>query len=204
MNLMVGSTEVFDCGLYPETPRSFTNYLQNKIGSLATFGNGISQTFIDMTKSLYQKHNDEAMLAAARQTALASNMLFDMNIVMFLSSIQALQNAKPLMQRFTMALPEATRLLNEQRIDGYYGSFIDTEPGMVGNNRRDYRLVTDGLVRENDDGSISWTINYGDNDDDDVQLSFRDKMNIMDSWDIALEAIAKGEDFSNIHGGQIN
>lgn len=204
MNITVGSTEVFDCGLYPETPRSFTNYLQDKVNSIASFGNGLSQSFMDMTKSLFAKHNDEAMLAAARQIALASSSLFDMNIIMYLANLEALRNAKPLMQRFIMANPEATKLLHSQQIDGYFGSFLDTEPGCVGQDRRDYRLVTDGLVRDNEDGSISWTVNYGDYEEDDVQLSFRDKNDILDAWDITLEAIARGEDFSNLTGGKIN
>lgn len=66
MAFMVGSAEAFDFGLYPQTPKHFTNYLQTNISNLANAAVGLSRSFIDMTKNLFQKHNDEAVLSAAR------------------------------------------------------------------------------------------------------------------------------------------
>lgn len=203
MGIFVGSAEAFDCGIYPEAPKSFTNYISQQVTNLANTGIGLSQQFIDMTKTMYNKYNNEAILAVAKQVALSANMLFDMNIIQALLTIEAIQLAKPMMQRYIMALPEITVLHNEQRIESYYGSFKDAEPGAVGIDRQDYRTITNGLYQEREDGSRHWTIHYDVPDEDEVPLTFRDRMDIMDTWDVALQAIAQGIDPTSITGEKI-
>lgn len=203
MAFMVGSAEAFDCALYPQMPQSFSNYLQSNISSLANTNVGLSQTFIDMTNRLYQKHNDEVVLANAKAIAKSASMLFDMNIITPLFTIEAVQNAKPLMQRFIMAMPELTSLHNEQRIESYFGSFVDNQPGAIEEQRLDYRMVMDGVITEDAEGSAKWTWYYDDVSEDDVVLSAKDQFNILDTWDIVAQAIAQGIDPTSLTSEKI-
>lgn len=203
MAILVGSAEAFDCSIYPDTPTSFKSYLSNNVSSLTTFGSSLSAEYIQMAKDIYNKHNDESVLAAAKAVALSANMLFDMNIIRALLTIQEIQNAKPLMQRFIMALPEMGKLMSEQRIEAFGGMFKDAEPGYHGIERKDYRTITNGLIEENVEGFMSYKIHLDDHDEDDAPPTFRARMDIMDTWEIALQAIAEGIDPSSITGEKI-
>ena len=204
MAVMVGNDDVFNYCLYPETPKTFTNYLQQNMASLSDRLGGLNNSFVDMTRKMFAKNNDEKALAAARSIAEAGKMLFDMNIIQLLMSIQDIQNAKPLMQRFIMAMPEMTQLHNDQKIESYFGSFVDQENGAVGENRLDYRKVMDGIVTINTEGYTSWTHYYDDPiSDGDVELTVRNQFNILETWDSLAAAIAQGIDPSSHTGGMI-
>ena len=204
MAVLTGGSHLFNATIYPDVPQHFTSFLQNNMATLSERLGGLNSSFVEMTKQMYDKHHDEKALAEAKRIAEASKILFDMNIIQLLLSVEAIQNAKPLMQRFIMAMPEMTKLHNEQRIESYFGSFVDNENGAVGEKRLDYRKVMDGVVTINDEGYASRTYYYDDVQENDIELTVRQQFNILDTWDVIASAIAQGIDPSSLTGGSIS
>ena len=51
-----------------------------------------------------------------------------------------------------MAQPDIRSLYHKGHCDGYSDTYVDMEPGLVGEQHYDYRRVMDGVVEETETG----------------------------------------------------
>ncbi len=158
-------------------------------------GNQISaagEEFMARQRAMFEQFNGSEALRLAKAALRAVSHAFTPNIVQPLLTIGALQQAQTAMQPWIMANPVVRELFHQQRLDGYSDTYVDMEPGLIGERHTDYRHVMHGMLQElpdTEDGEGNWKITF--NDDDRAgqpELTFTERIDILTTWD-AVEAL---------------
>lgn len=208
-----GDNSDFNAVLYGAQKHPGTvEFLRNQVYGVASqFGDMMSQaasTFLAKTQYAFESVNGLDALRRAKAAIGLSSSVFQEDLIRPLMSIQEIQHAPLVMERFIMAQPDLRALFNRQLCDGFADTYIDMHPGTVGENHYDYRLVMDGQVvlTEDEDGEPDWyAVNYLDEyQGTDTGLDHSDQVAIRTTWSLIKQAIkARKEDPSSREGGML-
>lgn len=213
MRITSGSPEDFSTFMYGQKTAQTMEMLQNDyqafINTMQMHGGQVGQYMIqqatrewELTNSIVAQNRAKAVLDAAGDAR-------QRNEVYYCRTLEDLQVANPVMQRYLMANPTMRTALQEQTIDGYSGSYYDMEPGKSGMDHYDYRRVINGMVvdlplEEGQDFPTSkFTIISEELLPDDRELLFYEKCASLDAWDLQnMYMEMTEEDPSNKFGGK--
>lgn len=190
--------------LYPIKSPIERAYIEQQFSMLPQIHDPSVKLMFDRCMSLYNSYNDPNLISYTLSTlgdAAARNAGVNVYFTDNLSVMRAMQTT---MQRYMMANPVIRNLYHKQRCDGYSGSYIDTDYGVSGENHEDYRMINNGIVRENDDG---WQYtNYFDilDENGNEKLTASEKFKILSVWDVANAFIKAGEDPTDKYCGKLN
>lgn len=217
-----GSTATFNMLLYPDQHVNNQSYIQSRIaavgqqlsGVVSDFGNA----FLDRAKALYeQAYNSELMMAAKAAIRGAKGMAHPNSIVP-LESIEELQSAQPVMQRYLMAMPYIRQMHFDQRIDGYADTYKNLHGTDIGHDHYDFRRVTNGILVDDethalwygkevstDPNAPEWTITQYIEDlvEGDRELNAMEQTDILNAWSLQAMLVAALKDPTNIFGGTV-
>lgn len=202
------SLDDIDDELFGEPHRNTIEYLRDRVDRYATRARGIFDDFFSDTREVFEKHNGEKTLRRIRNRIRRTADVFKRDVIRPLRTLEDLQHAKPIMQRYLMANITARALEAEQRIDGYSGSYLNSYPGQSGFNDPDYMRVIDGMVFTEDrfgiiteEGDDAPWVAYQDLNDntEERDLDIIEQVDILSSWDVLEMLLAKkGKDPTNI------
>ena len=184
------SLDTFSHFMFGEQNPLTSNYLYDRLGSIGSSLTNIGSKFINESKAIYDKINDPALLYKAKAALFNTQHIFNERAVTHLASATEIQQANFNMQRWIMAQPDLRIKYHNQQCDGYATTYVDNEPGCVGDAHRDYRLVMHEIVQEDNGGNMF--VNYYPDEtvEGDVTLSLMDKSNILSTWEV-LATFAK-------------
>lgn len=164
---------------------------------------GLSTDFINNAWNAFQDFGSQEAIEKAKAVVYNYDGSTLHNVV-YLGTLPQLQLADVHMQRWLMANPEARMLFIKQAIDGYTDSYVDMQPGVLGQEHYDYRRVTDGVYMEVPDSDEMVAVSYFEDlhDEDQDRLDFTEQMQILNTWDI-MNRILRETDFdpTNPYGG---
>lgn len=207
----VGTIEVEDPSWFnilacPENNVNTRNYLKEQFTRLEGFSGAVKQFYQEGEAKFKQLCNSKSV-ELAKNTLRNSLGLFHPNTILSLSSLEALRHAQAVMQRYIMAEPTIRKLYHQQRCDGYSDTYKDLHPNDIADTHYDYQRVVNGIVRDiqDDDGVVrSYTEHYSDVEtSDEEELGFDDQLRILDTWDVIRNFVLKGEDPTNVLGGDL-
>lgn len=194
----------FDALVFGQQHPSTLQYVEQRIND---FQQNISQTLTDAGRAffavvpqLFEQFNGAEALRAARMAVQRLGRAFQRDEICFLPDLVSLQNAPLTMQRWIMAEPTIRRTYHLQRCDGYSDTYVDLEPGLVGDQHYDYRRVMNGIVQEvpaeNEDEEPGWKVStyLEELRPGDMELAIDQKIPIFDSYAVALAIHWLGED----------
>jgi hypothetical protein len=174
-----------------------TSFLYERLGNVATSLTNMGAKFVNESKAIYDKINDPMLLYKAKAALFNTQHIFNERGITHLSSATELQQANLNMQRWVMAQPDIRQLYHEQKCDGFSQSYVDYEPGKVGEHHRDYRLVMHEVVQYTKEGNMKVDTYYEDVLEGDVTLSLMDKANILSTWDLLSMFAKAGNDIND-------
>lgn len=197
--------------LFPEVSQEAKQWVSNQFqrGS-HLYENLMGGQFFDHIKNLHTKLNDPNIDRMARNLTRQVKGLFHPNTIVPLTTVSEIQSAKPVMQRYMMAMPMLRGLYMQQLCDGYSDTYADTEPGKIGDDHYEYRRVMNGMVQPytatDEDGEYeTWkAVTYFEElREGDSELDFQQQNFILDAWDLAEKALLAKIDVSDIFNGEI-
>ncbi len=117
---------------------------------------GSSRGFFDRTRSRTEgrRLTIDRFKRKARRVRRATENLFRSDDVRLLGDIGEFQYAPSKQIRFLMAEPSVRRRYHANRCAGYDDRYIDLEPGLVGEDHYDYRVLHNGHVQRQEDGTF--------------------------------------------------
>lgn len=177
---------------HPNTQRFIDSLIYKPIDVVSEASRHLIEQAITIRQDILDGDTARMIRAAARQVS----SLWDRDEIRYLPTIGKLQTAPPKMVRWLMAEPNTRREFHAGRCEGYGEHYQDAEPGKIGETHRDYRIVMDGMVYENDQGEL-WVDQYTDDEVDGEinELTFEEKWDITRSWQHLADFMsAKGED----------
>lgn len=199
---------IFGGNLFPETPIEAKSWIQNQFNQGVNLLTQAGMVFRQKAEELYNRLNDPALEARARAFYRKAKGLCHPNAIIAFDTIPQIQAAKPLMQRYIMAEPEIRDLYHRQLCDGYSDSYVDYEPGKIGEDHYDWRRVMNGIIRDIDDDSKDskpWkAVMYcEDLHEGDMELQIDQQASILAVHDLVRQAIFGKTDPTDIFNGDI-
>jgi len=131
--------------LYGGIQDSAITEVQGRIQSLANAGLGVSQSFIESTKALFNRVASHDVVRQARRAVAGVQAFSAANSITVLSTVNDFQLAKSENRRWLAANPYFQELMGERVISAWGEKFTDNQPGFTGMERRDFRLATSGV-----------------------------------------------------------
>lgn len=139
---MVGDELIYGRRSY-ELIEAVGNRLNNYTEVLTEAG----AAFMSRARETFDRFSGHEAVRKARRALRSIGNYMQPDAILDIDSVSGLQLAKPRMQRYIMADPMARRMYYEQRIEGYGDSYVDRHQGYVGEAHRDYRLMTQDMIR---------------------------------------------------------
>jgi len=110
------------------------------------------------------------------------NNNWQVDTIKVLRNYEEIQEAPPVMQRWIMANPNLRQHYNNGNLSGWDGTYVDFQPGTIGETQYEYRRVMDGVIHRNEDDQLV-AVNYHEKllDGDEI-LSILNKTDILTTW----------------------
>lgn len=180
--LIDGDAMTFRAAAYNRPHANTLNFLQQQFDDPSRALNLANQSFMERSRTIFEENYGE--VAMARMEAVRRNLrgTWDLDVIQPLVTIEALQSARPAMQRWVMANPFLRRLYKEGRISGYGESYLDHKKQGIGPDHYDYCLATNGMATYNDEDDWLATTYGIELLEGDTEPTFEEKIDISKTW----------------------
>ena len=184
--------DAFNAVLYGNA--GIVNYAQPTYSSVLSGIKGVAADLFNKGQQLYEKYNSSYFLDQAR--GIVNKVLgvtANTDVIQIYDAQEHFKLATLTMQRWIMACPEVRKEYHAQRIDGYADTYVDVQPDAIGDKHYDYRVATDGFVKE-DGEFVHYSIDYKPGD---RQLTLGEQYAISRTWARAAWLIKMGVDITD-------
>lgn len=183
--------------ILPEMRESTRSWLEQQ--STKSF-EGLSEAgrkFAEMGNAAYQRLTDVSIGRQARSVVRSLAGMLGGDRIQPIESYTGLQMARPVMQQYIMAEPSYRKLYHEQRCNGYSDSYVDLEPGRVGEAHSVYRRVMDTVLVDTPTG---WEVTMYPDELQEWERALQpdEQKVILDAWSLVQRAIGEGVDPGDI------
>lgn len=201
------SADDVDAELFGEPRRETISYLRERVERYAPRIREVFNGFFEDTHEMFERYNGDRALRRIRARIRKSSDYLIHDTILPLRTMDQMQKAKPIMQRYLMANPTARRYEREQRFDGYSDSYCNTHSHRPLFDDPDYMRVIDGVVFDEDrfgvdvsSDSLNRTKSYQNAfDTDERGLDLIEQSDVMTSWDyLEMMLEANGKDPTSI------
>lgn len=176
---------------YGNVSQSTVNFLQSQLTSMQNIP--YLQGFHALAQQQFENVNGETAKRIADAVIRNSDSLFQDNIVRNLSTMEQLQTAPLVMQRWLMTSELLRTEAAKQRIDGYKETYVDSDPGSNTIFQRDWRLLNQGLLIEQEDGDWMMRQYFEEWKDVETPLTISQRIDVFNSISFA-EAFVKARE----------
>lgn len=188
------------------TPHPGTlSYIRQKFDSLSTALTDRGREFMADARDMWDQFMGSAAMRKAR--AVKEKLLDGMylrNEAQYYTTIGQFQSATPMMQGYIMACPEVKQMYYDQRLDGFSGSWVDTNPGAIGWDDPVYRQVMNGIAVDHPEHDFHIRVVLDDLPDNILPLQIDEKVKIMATWETLRGLLDAGqEDPTSQSGGML-
>lgn len=192
---IASADNAFDALVYGSTHQNTVNFLRNQFNTFSNTLMDSAKGFFEKGRDLFEKfHSSEAMRFAR---SVVNEALGQTEVkgeyIASIFELNQFQTANLCMQRWVMANPVVRQQYHDQLCDGYSATYVDMEPGLIGDQHYDYRRVMDGMLQIEED---NWKIvqyleelKEGDRD-----LLLEEKADIQQSWTWLEYLMTLGQD----------
>jgi hypothetical protein len=192
VKFVTGGTAEFNLLAFGEPSPTTLSFIEERANYISHNLTDTARALFEGSKQVFESiHGSEAM-RKARAALRTVTGLFQQDQIRMLWHVPELQNASLIMQRWLMAEETMRRAYHAQQCDGYHGSYVDMNPGMVGRDHYDYRLIYDGVVISTEEEPFKVTHYFDDILEGDRKLRPEEKIDIMISHDAIRAAFAAG------------
>lgn len=204
--IQAGTPQAFDALLYPESSPDTLQYIHNQFQNISHTLMESGRQFVEKSRTLVDQFYDSSVARAARAAVRMAKNLMTPNTVRRFETLDDIQSAGPLMQRYVMTDPGLRQKFHQQLCSGYAGSYMDLDPGMYGEQQYDWRRVNQGMLRFEGEGKEEeWVCRtyLEDLREGDRELSFDERIDILSTIDYARLFMERGQDPTCPFGSRI-
>jgi hypothetical protein len=146
--------------LYGDTHPGTMNFFESQRGQGFRSLKETARTFMADAAQRFGFMASEATQNLIRNVRRTANWAWHGDFIRPLRTIDDLQLAPLSMIRFMMAEPFARRMYHNHQIAGYDEDYVDQQPGLIGDDHHEYRMVMDGIVQvdeqPDENGDYQW------------------------------------------------
>lgn len=189
-----GGNDTFDAFAHGEVHPSTARYLENMIHQPTQAISAASQALMNQSAELYDRFMGSTAMRRIRAAGRQVASHWQQDTIMPLTTTGQLQTAPLTMHRWLMAEPTIRNLYHQQQCDGYSETYVDAEPGRIGEDHSDYRRVMDGIVEMTEEGDWFATEYLDDIPEDENEFLFEEQFDLLRSWHAMARAVMEKQD----------
>lgn len=192
-----GDNDMLDAFAYGEVHPNTARYLENMIAQPSAAVSEASRALMQQTSEMYDRFMGSTAMRRIRAAGRQISSHWQRDTILPLTTTASLQTAPLKMHRWLMAEPNIRALFHRDQCDGYSDTYVDAEPGRIGEAHSDYRRVMDGIVQmgEDDDNHEWVAIEYLDDyAEDEREFLFDEQFDILRSWHALANAVMEKKD----------
>lgn len=191
--LIEGGVSSVDALLYGKPHPGTINFINQQLTTMTHNLTDAGARFMQGINQLYDRFTGSTAARIARAAARSVASIWQSDEIQQIVDLGRMQHAPMKMQRWLMAEPTVRQYYIDQRCDGYSDTYVDLEPGKVGEQHYDYRRVMNGIVTDTEDGWTSTTY-HDDLNNDDAELHVDEQHDILISWTALVKMIRAGKE----------
>lgn len=150
-----------------------------------------AQGFFNQAATLYTMISTSDAVQALRNLTVKAENAWQANAISYLSTIEQVQCAPLVAQRYIMAQPDLRKMYLNGEVNGYGESYENIHGNGIGAQHYDWRRVMDGIATVTDD-AISYT-QYVEETHDDHELTVYEKVDMLRTWNIIPDMLSAAE-----------
>jgi len=193
MELMTASDHVWNAATRSAPSPRLTEHVRSQWDRVTEYASKTQRLVLETARRAYEDFNSSQTLSIVRSALGKINKRVTVERIMELTTLDQIRHAPVIMQRYLVANPTVRKMYNQQSIDGWAGSYMDCDPGTIGDDHYDYRRATDCMFIEKD-GRMQLTRYFDDLRDGDAHLSFQDKCAVLMTWSATDALLAAQQD----------
>jgi len=199
-NVIECGGELFTAMLHGRQRVENRSFLADRLDRASDMLTETGRKFMSRAREAFDAFDSEAIERGVRAIKRKLTGRWQEPDIRPLSSIGEFQQASIKSQRWLMADPVLRGLVHKDRAHGYRDTYVDMEPGSVGERHTDYKRVMNGIVVVNEDGDAESTTYYDAIDENGVEALQLDEQNIIiDNWDWQRHYLAQLQDDPSSH-----
>lgn len=167
------------------------SWLGERSDALRSTISNTATSFFNQAASLYSMISTSDAVQALRNLTVKVENVWQSNVITHLQTLQQLQCAPLVMQRFIMAQPDIRKMYLNGEVSGYGDSYENLHGDGIGAKHYDWRRVMDGIGVVTDEG-YQFT-QYVEDTREDTELTVFEKVDVLRSWHMASTELSKGE-----------
>lgn len=174
------------------------NFIQQQLDVPSQLLTDAGRQFFANAGQIFEQFNGLEAQRLARAAVRKVEALFQPNIIQPLTELVDLQHASLTMQRWIMAQPDIRHAYHQQRLDGFADTYVDMNPGVVGDQHYDYRRVMHGVVQpvEDENADHDWKVQvfFDELHEGERDLTLEERVDVLTTWDAVRAHLKRGED----------
>lgn len=188
-NITYGDNDDFLRSMESPILQQTKDYMQVSVNNFAQAVKGVKSVLTDV-RDIFKEEYSVVKLAAIDKLRSKLESTWENDTIRRLEDIPTVLNAGPVMQKYIMANQLVRELYQQDRLEGYDGTYIDENPGKIGDNDPVYQRVMTGLLYETEEKKWAYK-NYMHFDGS--KLSINDKVIITNVWNMVEDHINNGD-----------
>lgn len=169
-----------------------TSWLGDRAMNLRSGLSSVASSFFDQAQSLYQMISTNDAVQAMRNLVAKADTTWMSNNIHGVSTIEQLQTANPIMQRYIMANPVVRDMYLNNMVEGYSDSYTNLHGNAIGDSHYDYRRVMDGVMIVKDDHTlVKEYIEFIP--EGEKELTLFEKVDILNAWNLINTSLDANE-----------
>lgn len=180
--LIDGDAMTFRAAAYNRPHEHTVRFLQQQFEDPSRTLNLANGSFLERSRIIFEDNYGDAALESMERVRRNLRATWDLDVIQALTTVEAMQTARPTMQRWIMANPFVRNLYKQGRLTGYGDSYIDHKNQGVGVDHYDYRLVMNGIAVFDDENGWSATTYIDELQPGDTEPTFSEKLDIFRTW----------------------
>lgn len=167
-------------------------WVNERASALRSTISSAASSFFDQARSVHQMISSSDAVQALRNLTAKVTDMWSSNQIARIGSLEGLQTASPINQRWIMADTNVREMYLSNSIEGYHDSYVNLHGTEVGDGHYDFRRVMSGIITP--------TVNRGEIKqyheilkEGDEHLTLHEKVDIINNWNLVNTHLDAGE-----------
>lgn len=205
MSVIDGDINTMNASFFGPPTTSTIQFLKQKqeVEQTSSFGMAESRFKAEGASIFEMMLGDEALVrinVAINQAAAITRP----DVVSRMMNLEDLQGARPVMQAYIMANPVVRKAFHKGFCNGYEGSYVDDQPGVIGAGHRHYDAAMQGTFEHTEEGFVFTNSSNGFDSDGNAVLDRLGWADVQCTWRLAEKIMKEADqDPTNPFGGSL-
>lgn len=195
---------LFGKGLFGNLSQATVGYLQGQIQSLGATGSDYGKRMYARSMEIFNEINSDYAVMAAEAVLTQVESMMGQDMIQPLLTMTELQSARPMMQGWVMTSPKLRQGMYDGKLEAYSDTYIDPEPGLIGHEMNQYRVLMNGILQPHEEASYQYSLYFDRTSNPDEMLTIRQAAAIVESQHAAEDLMdAAGQDPTSQWGASL-